>query len=43
MLLAFMNDIQAIYHYKTLGRTIDFTIVHLEMMQRTPFYESAGY
>ena len=43
MLLAFMNNIQAIYHFKSLGRTIDFTIVHLEMMQRTPFKESRGY
>ena len=26
MMLAFMNGVQAIYQYKSLGRAIDFTI-----------------
>lgn len=42
MMLAFMNGVQAIYHYKSLGRAIDFTIVHLDMMSRTPFPEYSG-
>ena len=42
MLLAFMNAVQSIYHYKSLGRIIDFTITHLEMMASTPFPEYGG-
>ena len=43
MLLAFINGIQAIYHFKSLGRRkIDFTIVHMELMTKTPFDEKYG-
>ena len=42
MVLAFMNEIQAIYHFKSLGRTIDFTIVHLELMSGAAFPEHRG-
>lgn len=42
MLLAFMNGVQAIYHFKSLGRRIDFTIVHLELMSSSPFNEGRG-
>ena len=42
MLLAFMNGIQAIYHFKSLGRRIDFTIVHLELMSSSPFNDHRG-
>jgi len=37
-----MNAVQSIYHYKSLGRVIDFTITHLEMMASTPFPEYGG-
>lgn len=42
MMLAFMNEIQAIYHFKSLGRTIDFTIVHMELMSGSAFPEHRG-
>ena len=42
MLLAVMNQIQGIYHFKSLGRKIDFTIVHLELMRGAAFPEHGG-
>ena len=42
MLLAFMNQIQAMYHFKSLGRKVDFTIVHLELMKEAAFPEHDG-
>ena len=42
MLLAFMNQIQAMYHFKSLGRKVDFTIVHLELMKAAAFPEHGG-
>ena len=42
MLLAVMNQIQGIYHFKSLGRKIDFTIVHLELMKGAAFPEHGG-
>ena len=42
MLHAFMNQIQAMYHFKSLGRKVDFTIVHLELMKEAAFPEHGG-
>ena len=42
MILAYINGVQAVYHYSSLGRNIDFTIVHLELMSQTPFSEHGG-
>jgi hypothetical protein len=42
LLLAFMNEIQAIYHFESLGRKIDFTIVHMELMTSKVFSDFGG-
>ena len=39
MLLAVINQVQAIYHFKSLGRKVDFTITHLELMKGAAFPE----
>jgi len=44
LLLAYMNSIQAIYHFDSLGTKVDFSLVHIEIMktQPTDFYEEEG-
>ena len=41
MILAFMNQIQSTYHFKSLGRIVDFVIVHLEIMNGWPYSTNA--
>ena len=41
MILAFMNQIQSTYHFKSLGRVVDFVIVYLEIMNGWPYSTNA--
>ena len=41
MILAFMNGVQSIYHFKSLGRVIDFVLVHVEMQSGWTFSNNA--
>ncbi|XP_011502685.1 PREDICTED: A disintegrin and metalloproteinase with thrombospondin motifs 7 [Ceratosolen solmsi marchali] len=36
LLLAYINNIQALYHHPSLGRRIDLRLVRLELMERQP-------
>lgn len=36
LLLAYVNNIQALYHHPSLGRRIDLALVRLELMARQP-------
>lgn len=36
LLLTFVNDIQALYHFPSLGSQVDFSIVHMEIMKTQP-------
>ena len=42
LILAFVNGMQAIYHYPKLRKTIDFTIVRLELLQSEVFSNGGG-
>ena len=42
LVLVIMNDIQALYHYPSLGRTVDFTIVRLELQNSAQFDDARG-
>ena len=41
LLLAFMNSIQAIYNFESLGTKVDFSLVKLEI-QKTPQFDDHG-
>lgn len=36
-ILTYINGVQSLFHHKSLGRKIDFSIVHLEIMEIQPF------
>ena len=42
MLLAFMNSIQAIYNFDSLGSKVDFSIVHLDIHKTRQFDNKGG-
>jgi len=42
LMLAFMNSIQAIYHFESLGTKVTFSIVNLEIQKTTKFDNHGG-
>jgi hypothetical protein len=42
LMLTYMNAIQSLYHYKSLGRKIDFVIVRLELHSSVQFGIAEG-